>query len=156
MQVCTSLQTDNHTSTPPLCFLQAGCPSCRPTNSVKVLKEMCNKIIIRDTMHTLPHYLLQEMSESIWHERLKLSCKIQPFKIVTEKVLSDNNWQKHFHTVHTAHCTTHRMIDYMHLHHQQNKKLRSLTIISAQSTFLSAILSTVHRLKRFFSLAINL
>ena len=27
-----------HASTPPLCFLQAGCPSCRPTNSVKVLK----------------------------------------------------------------------------------------------------------------------
>jgi len=38
MQVCSSLQTDNHTSTPPLCFLQAGCPSCRPTNSVKALK----------------------------------------------------------------------------------------------------------------------
>ena len=37
MQVCTSLQTDNHTSTPPLSFLQAGCPSCRPTNSVKAL-----------------------------------------------------------------------------------------------------------------------
>jgi len=38
MQVCTSLQADNHTSTPPLSFLQAGCPSCRPTNSVKALK----------------------------------------------------------------------------------------------------------------------
>jgi len=38
MQVCTSLQTDNHTSTPPLSFLQAGCPSCCPTNSVKALK----------------------------------------------------------------------------------------------------------------------
>jgi len=38
MQVRTSLQTDNHASTPPLCFLQAGCPSCRPTNSVKALK----------------------------------------------------------------------------------------------------------------------
>ena len=38
MQVCTLLQTDNHTSTPPLCFLQAGCPSCHPTNSVKALK----------------------------------------------------------------------------------------------------------------------
>ena len=38
MQVCTSLQTDNHTSTPPLSFLQAGCPSCRPTNSVRALK----------------------------------------------------------------------------------------------------------------------
>jgi len=33
MQVCTSLQTDNHAS-----FLQAGCPSGRPTNSVKALK----------------------------------------------------------------------------------------------------------------------
>ena len=38
MQVCTLLQTDNHSSTPPLSFLQAGCPSCRPTNSVKALK----------------------------------------------------------------------------------------------------------------------
>jgi len=38
MQVCTSLQTDNHASTPPLKFLQAGCPSCHPTNSVKALK----------------------------------------------------------------------------------------------------------------------
>ena len=37
MQVCTSLQTDNHARTPPLSFLQAGCPSCRPTNSVKAL-----------------------------------------------------------------------------------------------------------------------
>jgi len=37
MQVCTSLQTDNHESTPPRSFLQAGCPSCRPTKSVKAL-----------------------------------------------------------------------------------------------------------------------
>jgi len=37
MQVCTSLHTDNHASTPPS-FLQAGRPSCRPTNSVKALK----------------------------------------------------------------------------------------------------------------------
>jgi len=38
MQACTSLQTDNHASTPPLSFLQAGCPSCHPTNSAKELK----------------------------------------------------------------------------------------------------------------------
>jgi len=38
MQVCTSLQTDDHASTPPLSFLQAGCPSCHPTNSVNALK----------------------------------------------------------------------------------------------------------------------
>jgi len=38
MQVCTSLQAENHASTPPLSFLQAGCPFCRPSNSVKALK----------------------------------------------------------------------------------------------------------------------
>jgi len=38
MQVCTLLQTDNHASTSLLSFLQARCPSCRPTNSVKALK----------------------------------------------------------------------------------------------------------------------
>jgi len=38
MQVCISLQTDNHACTPLLSFLQAGCPSCHPTNSVKALK----------------------------------------------------------------------------------------------------------------------
>jgi len=37
MQVCTSLQTDNH-ATPSLSFLQAGCPFWRQTNSVKALK----------------------------------------------------------------------------------------------------------------------
>jgi len=41
MQVCTSLQTDDHASTPPLSFLHAECPSCRPTNSVKALKALC-------------------------------------------------------------------------------------------------------------------
>ena len=38
MQVSTSLQIDNHANTSPLSFLQTGCPSCRPTNSVKALK----------------------------------------------------------------------------------------------------------------------
>jgi len=38
MQVCISLQTDNHASTPPLSFFTGGCPSCCPTNSVKALK----------------------------------------------------------------------------------------------------------------------
>ena len=48
MQVCASLQSDNHASTPPLSFLQAGCPSCHPTNSVKALKAfVCQVIPIR-------------------------------------------------------------------------------------------------------------
>ena len=37
MQIGALLQIDNHTSIPPLTFLQAGCPSCCPTNSVNVL-----------------------------------------------------------------------------------------------------------------------
>jgi len=46
MQVCTSLQTDNHASTPLLSFLQAGCPSCHPTNSVKALKAKDDDAVI--------------------------------------------------------------------------------------------------------------
>ena len=32
------LIADNHANIPPLSFLQAECPSCHPTNSVKALK----------------------------------------------------------------------------------------------------------------------
>jgi len=46
MQVCTSLQTDNHASTPLLSFLQAGCPSCRPTNSIEALKAHDNYVTV--------------------------------------------------------------------------------------------------------------
>ena len=47
MQVCTSLQTDNHASSPPLSFLQAGCPSCHPTNSVKAL----SGLVLKNKLH---------------------------------------------------------------------------------------------------------
>jgi len=47
------MQSDNHASSPPLSFLQAGCPSCRPTNSVKALKA------IRDTAKTETQNRLQ-------------------------------------------------------------------------------------------------
>ena len=54
MQVCTSLQTDNHANTSPLSFLQAGCPSCRPTNSVKALKaEKCCSYRIVNSKNTI-------------------------------------------------------------------------------------------------------
>jgi len=40
VHLCTSLQTDNHTSTPPLSFFtgRTACHFCHPTNSVKALK----------------------------------------------------------------------------------------------------------------------
>jgi len=44
MQVHTLLQTDNHASTQHSSFLQAGCPSCRPINSIKALKADYNTI----------------------------------------------------------------------------------------------------------------
>ena len=46
MQVCTSLQTDNHDSNLSLSFLLAGCPSCCPTNSVKALKNLFNGLLM--------------------------------------------------------------------------------------------------------------
>jgi len=43
---------DNHANIPPLSFLQAGCPSCRPTNSVNCMSSssiccqiLCSKIL---------------------------------------------------------------------------------------------------------------
>jgi len=35
MLICTLTQTHNHASVPPPSFLQAGCPSRHPTNSIK-------------------------------------------------------------------------------------------------------------------------
>jgi len=49
----TSLQTDNHASTPPLSFLQAGCPSCRQTNSVKALKAESHKSMLSNPPKSL-------------------------------------------------------------------------------------------------------
>ena len=54
MLVCTSLQTENHTNSPPLSFLQAGCPSCCPTNSVKARKTSTRKVEKIDQMPDIP------------------------------------------------------------------------------------------------------
>jgi len=42
--ISTSLQTDNHASTSSLNFLQAGCASWRPANSVKAVKTNTDKV----------------------------------------------------------------------------------------------------------------
>ena len=47
MQVCTSLQTDNHTSAPPLSFLQAGCPPAARPNQQRQSTE--GKVLQPDT-----------------------------------------------------------------------------------------------------------
>jgi len=51
---------DNHANIPPLSFLQAGCPSWRPTNSVKALKA---------TMHMSSHQYnlnMHSVKLSLW------------------------------------------------------------------------------------------
>jgi len=53
MQVCTSLQTDNHASIPPLSFLQAGCPCCFSTNSIKALNARRSKLIVKHSLQMI-------------------------------------------------------------------------------------------------------
>ena len=70
MQVCTSLQTDNHASTPPLSFLQVRCPPCRPTNSVKALKALsvhtCQLFwCITSIISSIPNLPLNSLHEPI-------------------------------------------------------------------------------------------
>jgi len=50
---CAPWPRHNHTTIPPLSFLQAGCPSRCPTNSIKALKatESTNVIVCLDVHH---------------------------------------------------------------------------------------------------------
>jgi len=65
MQICTSLQTDNHANIQRLSFLQAGYPSYRPTNSVKALK--ANKLsVLKSEWQTLSN---QYVANSMEHQR---------------------------------------------------------------------------------------
>jgi len=46
MQICTLSQTGNHASIPPLSFLQAGCLSCHPTNSITALNALQEAVVM--------------------------------------------------------------------------------------------------------------
>jgi len=81
MQVCTSLQTNNHASTPPLSFLQARCPSCRPTNSVKALKATTFEHIL-NTYRNLNNEHSNLYNVSIFHTAWEQhQCKHMQFLI---------------------------------------------------------------------------
>ena len=60
VQICTLLQTDNHASTLPRVFLQARCPSCRLTNSVKAQKDTVDLYNSRKTVavHVVVAYII--------------------------------------------------------------------------------------------------
>jgi len=60
MQICTSPQTDNYTSTQLLSFLQARYPSCHPTNSVKTLKAVGRASFSKKPVRLIPRGFLPE------------------------------------------------------------------------------------------------
>ena len=81
MQVCISLQTDNYASTPPLSFLEAGCPSCHPTNNFKALKAFCSVHSVsrlnmeRPSLYPLEKETVAEMQCSVYHpDLLSVDC----------------------------------------------------------------------------------
>ena len=114
MQVCTSFQTDNLASTPPLSFLQARCPSCRPTNSVKALKAHRGRLYVfvntkpRDRLgRTPPNWpILYRMgrrtlinySVNYTHNRLMALCPGQPKWLVPEETFTPYsvNYNNHY------------------------------------------------------------
>ena len=61
------LQTDNQASTSPLSFLQAGCPSCHPTNSIRALKAQKMIFITINTrsVNVLTFWTLVENREEV-------------------------------------------------------------------------------------------
>jgi len=102
MQICTFTQTDYHTIIPPLSFLQAGCFSCRPTNSVKALKAVALKALEglfvnskADILHTANQCTKFEFS-SLSHSR-DISGKLKTYNLhMSELVREDGQmmtWQ---------------------------------------------------------------
>ena len=90
MQVSTSLQTDNHASTPPLSFLQAGCPSCRPTNSIKALNIQSTMLNMEDMMSKTSISLtdvLQYCSNSITKSKTRLAVTTNKYLVKRNRKL---------------------------------------------------------------------
>ena len=69
--ICKSAHRSRQITTPTphhSAFLQAGCPSCRPTNSVKALKAL---LITQHTEHTLSTLNIHSMQ----HYKCRARCK---------------------------------------------------------------------------------
>ena len=85
MQVCTSLQTDNHASTPSFSFLQARCPSCHPTNSVKELKAISAlKQYQRISFTQVPQLLFSNYGKAVhsWRYRVQTMSELRVMVII--------------------------------------------------------------------------
>ena len=93
MQVCNSFQTDNHASTPLLTFLQAGCPSCRPTNSVKALRAIRLPVTILNCIFktcTGWHWINRTIQP--FNQVYKNLHKITPSTLVAHRQIRRQKW----------------------------------------------------------------
>jgi len=79
MQICTLTQAHNHTSISPLSFLQARCPFCHPTTSIKVLKSL-NVIKFIQIHLTRSVFLWQSFLTGVppWTQLRDLHCSCRP------------------------------------------------------------------------------
>jgi len=68
--ICTSLQTDNHTSTSPL-FLHVRCPSCHLTNSVKAWRHI--NVVCKLARS---YYIKNVILLILFHVIFRISCKM--------------------------------------------------------------------------------
>ena len=64
MQVCTSLQTDNHASTPPLSFFTDQMPFLPPNHSVKTLKALMGPHLKHNSLGP-PECISQMLPQSV-------------------------------------------------------------------------------------------
>jgi len=62
LQVVQSFSQIITTNKPTSSFLQAGCPSCRATNSVKALKENTCKTLVNTYQADSKHHIYQLLS----------------------------------------------------------------------------------------------
>jgi len=77
MQVCTSLLTDNHASTPPLIF-SGWMPFLRPTNSFKALSVISRSFVkqLNGSSRFLAQRLLSTY-RTLFYEKFQVSSKIR-------------------------------------------------------------------------------
>jgi len=109
MQVCTSLQTDNHASTPPLSFLQAGCSSCRPTNSIKATKAQTgsakwhqNTLVFCDHTNSLLDVLFQPFLKQQTSTGVAMHVPVKIVKFLSRRFFKPQKLQWGACTKHAA------------------------------------------------------
>jgi len=88
MQIWTSPQIDNHTNVPPLSFLQAGCPFCHPTNSIKALKAQALKPVPEETFTHTYH-----------GHQSSLICFLHLLWSTASSLFNLRSWQSFFHNL---------------------------------------------------------